>query len=141
MGLSFTTVTGSRQRSHSQVRILQDSWPCFTVSDSRIPQLGGPGLRICTLQNIVARSYPQALVSLFVASCDSQGCGGCTRPRLHPDIKVEVTLFLAYSISARTTWRTQFFYCFSRICCCRSVFTEPLTRNVSDVFANLAVVA
>jgi hypothetical protein len=31
----------------------------------------------------VAQLYPQALGSLFIASCDSQGYGGGIRPRLH----------------------------------------------------------
>jgi hypothetical protein len=39
-GLSFTIATGSRQRSHSRVR---ESWPYFTVSNSRLTQPGGPG--------------------------------------------------------------------------------------------------
>jgi hypothetical protein len=46
MGLSFTTAAGSRQRSHSQVRVPRDSWSHFTVSDSRRPQAGWPGPRI-----------------------------------------------------------------------------------------------
>jgi hypothetical protein len=46
MGLSFTITAGPRQRSHSQVRVPQDSWPHFSVSDSRLPQLGGPSSRI-----------------------------------------------------------------------------------------------
>jgi hypothetical protein len=46
MGLSFTTTAGLRQRSHSQVRVLRDSWPHFTVSDLRLLQPGGPGLHI-----------------------------------------------------------------------------------------------
>jgi hypothetical protein len=37
---------GPRQRSHSQLRIPRDSLPHFTVSDSRLPQSGGPGSRI-----------------------------------------------------------------------------------------------
>jgi hypothetical protein len=37
MGLSL------RQRSHSQVQFPQDSWSPSTVSDSRLPQPGGPG--------------------------------------------------------------------------------------------------
>jgi hypothetical protein len=41
MGLSFTIASGPRQRSHSQVRVPRDSWPHFTVSDSRLPQTGG----------------------------------------------------------------------------------------------------
>jgi hypothetical protein len=46
VGLSFTIASSSRQRSHCQVRVLRDSWPHFTVSDSRILQPGGPGPRI-----------------------------------------------------------------------------------------------
>jgi hypothetical protein len=46
MGLSFTNAAGPRQRSHSRVRVPRDSWPYFSVSDSRLPQPGGPGLRI-----------------------------------------------------------------------------------------------
>jgi hypothetical protein len=46
MGLSFTIAAGPRQHSHSQVQVSLDSRPQFTVSDSRLPQLGGPGPRI-----------------------------------------------------------------------------------------------
>jgi hypothetical protein len=46
MGLSFTIAAGPRQRGHSQIRAPRDSWPYFTLSDSRLPQLGGPGPRI-----------------------------------------------------------------------------------------------
>jgi hypothetical protein len=45
-GLPFTAAAGSRQRSHSQVGVPRDSWPYFTVSDSRLPQHGGPDPRI-----------------------------------------------------------------------------------------------
>jgi hypothetical protein len=46
MGLPFTIAAGLRQRSHSSVWVPQDSWPYFTVSDSRLPQPGGPGPHI-----------------------------------------------------------------------------------------------
>jgi hypothetical protein len=42
-GMPFTTAAGPRQRSHSWVRVSRDSWPYFTVSDSRLPQPGGSG--------------------------------------------------------------------------------------------------
>jgi hypothetical protein len=45
-GLPFTIAASPRQRSHSWVRVPRDSWPYFTVSDSRLPQSGGPGSRI-----------------------------------------------------------------------------------------------
>jgi hypothetical protein len=44
--LPFTIAAGPRQRSHPWVRIQRDSWPYFTVSDSRLPQPGGPGPRV-----------------------------------------------------------------------------------------------
>jgi hypothetical protein len=37
-------------------------------------------------RNRVAQLYPQALGSLFIASYDSQGCGGSIRTRLHRDL-------------------------------------------------------
>jgi hypothetical protein len=45
-GMSFTIAAEPRQRSHSRVRVPRDSWLYFTVSDSRLPQPGGPGPRI-----------------------------------------------------------------------------------------------
>jgi hypothetical protein len=36
-GLSFAVTAGPRQRNHSRVRVPRDSWPYFTVSDSRLP--------------------------------------------------------------------------------------------------------
>jgi hypothetical protein len=45
MGLSFTNAPGPRQHSHSQVWVPRNSWPHFTVWDSRLPQPGGPGPR------------------------------------------------------------------------------------------------
>jgi hypothetical protein len=46
MGLSYSIAAGPRQHSHSQVQVPRDSWPYFTVSDSSLPQPGGPGPRI-----------------------------------------------------------------------------------------------
>jgi hypothetical protein len=40
--LSFTSAAEPRQRSHSRVRVPRDSWPYFTLSDSGLPQPGGP---------------------------------------------------------------------------------------------------
>jgi hypothetical protein len=97
-GLSFTIAAGPHQCSHSQVRVSRDSWPHFTVSDSRLPQPGGPALHIfISLRNWAAQLYPQALGSLFVASNDSQGYAVDVRTRLHRasspiEVKVKVTL-------------------------------------------------
>jgi hypothetical protein len=50
MGLLFTIAAGPRQYSHFQVWVPQDSWPHFAVSNSRLPQPGGPGPHICIPQ-------------------------------------------------------------------------------------------
>jgi hypothetical protein len=60
------------------VRVPRDSWPYFTVSDSRLPQPGGPGLHIYIPQEQRGPDIP-----LFVASYDSQCYGWGIRTRLH----------------------------------------------------------
>jgi hypothetical protein len=49
-GLPFTIASGPRQRSHSWVRVLWDSRPYFTVSDSRLPFSSPPTTRIATVE-------------------------------------------------------------------------------------------
>jgi hypothetical protein len=44
-GLSFTIAAGPRQRSHSRIRVLWDSWSYFTVSGSRLPFSSPPTTR------------------------------------------------------------------------------------------------
>jgi hypothetical protein len=68
MGLSFKIAAGPCQCSHSWVQILWDSWPYFTVSDSRLLIHGGPVPVITSPKSRVAQLYLQALGSLFVAS-------------------------------------------------------------------------
>jgi hypothetical protein len=82
MRLSFTIPAGPHQGSHSRVRVPRDSWPHFTVWDSRLTNLEGQVPVFISPRNRVARLYPQALGSLYVASYDSQGYGGGIRPRL-----------------------------------------------------------
>jgi hypothetical protein len=47
------------------------------LSHLRLPQPGGPGSNIYIPRNRGARLYPRALGSLYVASYNSQGYGGC----------------------------------------------------------------
>jgi hypothetical protein len=102
MGLSFTIAAGLRQRSHSQVRVPRDSWPHFTASDSKLPNLEGHVPVFMSPRNIVAQLYTQALGSLFV-TYDSQGYGGGVRTRLHAGLSFLITDFVPYNITARTT--------------------------------------
>jgi hypothetical protein len=48
-GLLFTIAAGPRQRIHSRVRVPWDSWPYFTVSDSRLPFSSPPTTRRATV--------------------------------------------------------------------------------------------
>jgi hypothetical protein len=66
IGPSFTIAACLRWSSHSWVRVLWDSWPQFTVSDSRHPSsnlAGHVSVFIC-LRNRVALLHPLALGSL-----------------------------------------------------------------------------
>jgi hypothetical protein len=40
----------------------RDSWPYFTLSDSRLPQPRGPGPQFITPRNMMAQLYPQSRV-------------------------------------------------------------------------------
>jgi hypothetical protein len=83
MGVSFTIAVGPRQRSHSGVRVPRDSWPYFTVSDSRHPQSVGPGLRTYIPQEQSDPVIPPDTGFSFLDSYDSQGYDGDIRTRLH----------------------------------------------------------
>jgi hypothetical protein len=99
-GLPFTIAAGARQRSHSWVRVPRDSWPYFTVSDSRLRQPGGSGPHIYIHQEQ----------------------GGPVRHSSNVELSTN-------NISELTTRKTQFFYCRVRVRCRGNVFTEPLPSN------------
>jgi hypothetical protein len=79
-GLYFTISAGYRERSHSRSRVPWGSWSYISVSDSRLSKPGGVGPRIFLSHR---SSLAQILVSLFVASYDSQGYGGGIRIAPH----------------------------------------------------------
>jgi hypothetical protein len=60
-----------RQRSYSWVWVTRDSWPYFTLSIRDSPNLGCQAQVFTSPRNKVPQLYPQALGSLFVASCGS----------------------------------------------------------------------
>jgi hypothetical protein len=68
MGLSFTSAAGPLQRSHSRVRVLRDSRPYFTVSDSRFPQPGGSGPHIYIHHEQGGPVIPKALGSIHIST-------------------------------------------------------------------------
>jgi hypothetical protein len=66
-GLSFTIASGSRQCSHSCVRVPWDSRPYFTVSDSRLPFLSPPTIRRATVEVFDPASTREILLRM---NCD-----------------------------------------------------------------------
>jgi hypothetical protein len=90
-GLSFTIAAGLRQHNHSQVRVPRGSWPQFTVSDSRLPNLEDQVPVFISHRNRLAQLYPQALGSIFVAIYDSEGYGGGIRHRLHTSFEATIS--------------------------------------------------
>jgi hypothetical protein len=89
MGLSYTIAAGLRQCIYSQVRVPQDSWPHFTVSDSRLPQ---PGVQAPYLYP-PRTGWPSyifpTLGSHSVAFYDRQGYSvGNSNPLPHPRVPV-----------------------------------------------------
>jgi hypothetical protein len=109
MGPSFTLAAGPRQRSHSQVPVPRDSWPYFTVPDSRLPQLGGSVPRIYIPHEHHEQGGPVIPPgSLLVAVYDSQGYGGGIWTRLHMGVSMLLaTNILRYIDLALTTQKTR----------------------------------
>jgi hypothetical protein len=77
-------------------------------------------------RNRVAQLYAQTLGSLFVASYDSQGCGGGVRPRLHAG---SWRLLLLSTVFKENTASNNVLNCCCRICCSGNMFKELLPRN------------
>jgi hypothetical protein len=64
-GLPFTITVVSRQRSHSRVWVPRDSWPYFSASYSRLPNLEGHATVCTSPGNRMAQVYPQELGSFL----------------------------------------------------------------------------
>jgi hypothetical protein len=114
-GLSFTIAVGPRQRSHWRVRVPRDSWPYFTVSDSRLPLPGGPGPRIYMPQEKGDPVIPPGTGFHFRPSYDSQGYGGGIRTRLYAGYWPTFHIGPRYVASAWTTKKTPLL---KFLCCC-----------------------
>jgi hypothetical protein len=106
MGLSLTVAAGPRQRSHSQVRVPRDSWPYLNVQIRDPHNLDGQVSVFISPKNRVARLYPRALCSRFVASYDSQGYGGDIRTTPHKGVCRLSTNSSGHYTSARTAYKT-----------------------------------
>jgi hypothetical protein len=124
----FTIAAGPRQRSHSQVRVPRDSWPSFTVSDSRLPQPVGSGPHMYIPQEQGGLVIPSGTGFPFVASYDSQGYGGAIRPRLHAGVTHSSLMAASprYIASARTAQETPLTIVFLLMCACQ---LQPLPSN------------
>jgi hypothetical protein len=128
MDLSFTIAAGLCHHSHYTVQVPWNSWPYFTVSGSRPPNLEGQVPVFISPRNRVAQLYHQALGSLFVASFDSKGYGGGIWPSLHKGSSVVLDQSQSYvrtdGQSASLSWcqapiwglRPDLYYCQTVAC-------------------------
>jgi hypothetical protein len=79
IGLSFIAAAGPHQFSYSRVLVL---WTHDRILPSQIqdfPNLEGQVPIFISPRNRVVQLHPQALGSLSITSCDSQGYGGYIR--------------------------------------------------------------
>jgi hypothetical protein len=110
-GLPVTIAAGPHHRSHSWVRVPRDSWPYFTVSDSRLPQSGGPDPGIYIPQEQGGPVIPPGTGLPFVAFYDSQGYGGGIRTRLHVAVFKLVSLYRCGTYLQKTRVMCQNAWC------------------------------
>jgi hypothetical protein len=101
----------------SQSRRIHDHILQSHIRDSPNPEEQVPAF--IYPRNRVAQLYPQVLGSLFVASCNSQGCGGCILTHLQAGWLTDLSNCLAYNISARTAQKTPFFCCCFQLLPCK----------------------
>jgi hypothetical protein len=84
--LQLLLVLASAVILRSESRVTRDCILLSQIWDS--PNLEDQVPVFISLRNRVGQLYPQALGSLFVASCDSQGYNGGIRTRLHAGVSV-----------------------------------------------------
>jgi hypothetical protein len=95
--LASAVILGSQSGPHDHILLSQ-------IRDS--PDLEGQVSVFISPRNRVARLYPQALGSLFVASCDSQGYQPPRGVLSHPELKCQLLLASRYIASGRPTQKT-----------------------------------
>jgi hypothetical protein len=113
-GLPVTIAAGPRQCSHSWVRVPRDSWPYITVSDSRFPQPGGPGLRIYIPQEQGGPVISPGTGFPFRRLLRLAGLGGGIQTRLQAGVNNNWTTAPRYISPARTVQKTSHYFVFSR---------------------------
>jgi hypothetical protein len=109
MGLSFTIAAGPRQSSHFRVLVSWDTWPYFTVSDSRLPFPSPPTTRRVTVEVFDLASTRQTS-ALFLPSAN----------------RVEITL----KVSVCGPWS-----CFIPVCYNPSIYASLVIMMIESDFA------
>jgi hypothetical protein len=132
MGLSFTIDADPRQSIHSQIIVLRDSWPHFTVSDSRLPQPGGPDLRTYIPQEQGGPVIPPGTGFLFRRLLRLAGLRWrYSSPPPHGGRRyIDSARTTQKTLTCQNAWRGphrkhHFLYC------CKGMFTAPLPSKGS----------
>jgi hypothetical protein len=90
LSLASAVICGSESRgTHDHISLSQ-------IRNS--PSLEGQVPVFITPRENVAQLYPQAMGSLYVASCNSQGYGGSIRTRLHTGLNLNRLVSSLYSL-------------------------------------------
>jgi hypothetical protein len=118
--LSFTTAVDPRQRSHSRVRVLRDSLPYFTVSDSRLPQPGWSGPGIYIPQEKGDPVIPRGTDFPFRRLLRLEGYDGGIRNRLHARMSRNSSWSSLHSLGMDSTEKALFTISVLLRCLCRS---------------------
>jgi hypothetical protein len=142
MGLLFTIDAGPRQCSHFQVRVPRDSWIYVTMSDSGLPQPGGPGPRIYIHQEQGGPVITPGTGFPFRRLLRLGGVRWMYSTQTLHAILIHCSNYLAYNISARTAYKTSFLCCCFQLLLCKhaSLRSRYLVISVES-FAYVAVVA
>jgi hypothetical protein len=132
MCLLFTIAAVTCQQSHSQVRLPRDSWPHFTVSNSRLSQPGGPGPRIYIPQEQVGPVIAPGTGFPFRRLLRLAGLRWrYSTPPPHGIIENTIVSSRHYRTDHLENTASQPLHCcMLRICCLATgVFAEPLLSN------------
>jgi hypothetical protein len=127
MGLLFAIAASPRQCSCSQVQVPRDLWPHFTVSDSRLPQPGGPCPCIYIPQEQSGPVIPPG--TGFSFHCLLRLADLWWRYSTSPPHGIIIAWFsfTTYQVFDIGPHRK---HCVQQLfCCCGNVFTESLPSN------------
>jgi hypothetical protein len=141
-GLPFTITAGPRQRSYSRVRVLLDSWPYFTVSDTRLSILSSPTTRRVTVE-VVGPATTRECVNWVSTEwhLQSQSHIATDRQSVSPGVEPHLLLMTRYLLLfdscvlvfvGRPLWREDWSILYMLLAIASIVFLESMSLGTRD---------